>query len=200
MTDTLSAQVLTLLNQRGALRPRDLKAFGISPNHLWWLYHLGRIERVARGLYVPILADVTEQHTLVEASLRVPHGVVCLLSALQFHGLTMQNPHAVWLAIEGRTRKPCEPRLPLRLVRFSGEAFSAGVETHVIEGVNVRVYNPAKTVADCFKYRNKLGLDVALETLRDTWRQHRATMDELLHYSRICRVANVMRPYLESLI
>jgi predicted transcriptional regulator of viral defense system len=200
MADAPTEQVLQLLNQRGALRPRDLEAFGYSPNTLWWLYHTGRAERVARGLYVPLLADTTEHHSLVEASLRIPHGVVCLLSALRFHELTTQNPHEVWMAVERGTRKPREPRLPLRLMTFSGEAFAAGIETHTIESTGVRVYTPAKTVADCFKYRNKLGLDVALEALRDVWRGRRATMDDLVHYARICRVANVMRPYLESLV
>jgi predicted transcriptional regulator of viral defense system len=130
----------------------------------------------------------------------VPHGTVCLLSALRFHELTTQAPFEVWLAINGKARTPQEDILPLRIVYMSGQALSAGVEEHQIEGVPVRVYNPAKTVADCFKYRNKIGLDVALEALRDCWRKRRSTADELWHYAKICRVSNVMRPYLASLV
>jgi predicted transcriptional regulator of viral defense system len=122
-----------------------------------------------------------------------------LLSALQFHELTTQIPHEVWLAIDVRARHPKLDYPPLRIVRFSGAALSFGVEQHRIAGVPVNVYTPAKTVADCFKYRNKIGLDVALEALRDTWRQRRATMDELLEAAKVCRVARIIRPYLESL-
>jgi len=200
MLPPVTSRILALLQQRGVVRPRDLTALGVSPNNLWRLERAGLIERVGRGLYIRMDGATSEKHTLVEAAARVPHGVICLLSALRFHELTTQNPHEVWLAIDVRARAPREPRLPLRIVRFSGAALTEGVETHCLEGVEVRVYSPAKTVADCFKYRNKLGLDVALEALRDVWRERRATMDELLHYARICRVANVMRPYLESLV
>jgi len=124
--------------------------------------------------------------------------VVCLLTALRFHGLTTQSPHEVWLAIGSKTWLPQVDHPTLRFVRLSARALEAGVEEHSIEGVIVRVYNPAKTVADCFKYRNKIGLDVALEALRDCRRQRKCTNDELWHYAKICRVANVMRPYMEA--
>jgi predicted transcriptional regulator of viral defense system len=124
--------------------------------------------------------------------------VICLLSALQFHDLTTQAPFEVWMAIDVRARRPRGTTPPLRIVRFSGRALTEGVEVHEIEGVRVRVYGPAKTVADCFKYRNKIGLDVALEALRDYRRQHPAGMDELWHFAHTCRVSNVMRPYLEA--
>jgi predicted transcriptional regulator of viral defense system len=143
---------------------------------------------------------VTENHSLAEACKRVPRGRVCLLSALQFHHFTTQNPHEVWLALDRKARRPAEGGVRLKVVRFSGQALTAGVETHTIENVSVPVYVPAKTVADSFKYRNKIGLDVALEALREAWRKRRVTMDELWRYARICRVANVMRPYLESLV
>jgi predicted transcriptional regulator of viral defense system len=145
-------------------------------------------------------AGLGEHQTIVQAALRVPHGVVCLLSALRFHDLTTQSPFEIWMAIDGKARSPKEDIIPLRIVRFSGKALTAGVETHSIEGVKVKVYNPAKTVADCFKYRNKIGLDVAIEALRDCWRKKRATTDQLWHYAKVCRVARVMRPYLESLV
>ena len=123
-----------------------------------------------------------------------------LLSALRFHDLTTQAPFEVWMAIDRQRRKPNEKRLPLRIFRFSGQALQAGVEKHEVEGIEVRVYNPAKTVVDCFKYRNKIGLEVALVALREGWRERRFTMDDLWRYGKICRVANVMRPYLEVLV
>jgi predicted transcriptional regulator of viral defense system len=141
----------------------------------------------------------SEHQTIVQAAMRLPHGVVCLLSALRFHDLTTQSPFEVWMAIDGKARSPKEDIIPLRIVRFSGKALTAGVESHSIEGVKIRVYNPAKTIADCFKYRNKIGLDVAIEALRDCWRK-RATADEVWHYAKVCRVSRVMRPYLESIV
>jgi predicted transcriptional regulator of viral defense system len=145
-------------------------------------------------------AELDRNHSLAEACKRVPHGVVCLLSALQFHELTTQAPFEVWLALGEKARLPRVEYPPLRIFRFSGPALTTGVEEHRVEGVPVKVYGPAKTVADCFKYRNKVGLDVALEALRDCWRQRRATMDEIWRAAQVCRVANVMRPYLESLV
>ena len=192
-------KILQLLGEAGVVRPRDLDAVGIRREYLYRLYAGGLLERVGRGLYILSGADLTENHSLTEASKRVPHGVVCLLSALRFHHLTTQSPFEVWLAIDRKARRPREGSLPLRIVRFSGEALRAGVEEHAIEGVTVKVYAPAKTVADCFKYRNKIGLDVALEALRACWRERRCSMDELWRYAQICRVGNVMRPYLESL-
>lgn len=127
----------------------------------------------------------------------MPHGVICLLSALSFHEIGTQVPAEVWMAIDRRARRPVVQYPPMRFVRFSGAALSEGVETHSLEGQAVRVYSAAKTVADAFKYRNKIGLDVALEALRDGWAARRFTMDEVEHYARICRVERVMRPYLE---
>lgn len=131
---------------------------------------------------------------------QVPGGVVALLSALNFHGFTTQNPFEIWIAIDGRARKPEIEYPPVRYLSLSGEALTAGVEEHNIEGRIVKVYCPAKTVADCFKYRNKIGLDVAIEALREGWREKRFTMAELNQYAKIDRVANVMRPYMESIV
>jgi predicted transcriptional regulator of viral defense system len=136
---------------------------------------------------------------LAEVACRVPKGIICLLSALRFHTLTTQAPFEVWLAIENKAVAPKLNYPPLRIVRFSGTAFTDGVETHVVDGVTIRVTSVAKTVADCFKYRNKIGLDVALEALREAWHEKRMSSDEIWHYAKVCRVANVMRPYLESL-
>lgn len=200
MAQTAEAKVLDLAMERGVLRPRDLARADLPADYLWRLYRKEKLKRVGRGLYALPGADLTEHHTLAEAALRVPHGVVCLLSALRFHDLTTQAPHEVWMAIDVKARRPKEEIIPLRIVRFSGEALTTGIEEHEVEGVCVKVYGPAKTVADCFKYRNKIGLDVALEALRDCWRKRLATADELWRYAEVCRVARVMRPYLESLV
>ena len=192
-------RVLDLVRQAGVLRPRDLDAEGIPRVYLRRLLAEGLLDRPGWGIYIAADLKPTPNHTLAEACKRVPHGVVCLLSALQFHELTTHAPFEVWLAIDEKARLPKVEYPPLRVVRFSGPALENGIKEHRIEGVAVKVYTPAKTVADCFKYRNKIGLDVALEALRDCWKKRRATMDELWQAAKTCRVANVMRPYLESL-
>ncbi len=199
MAQSKSERVLELVGKSGVLRPRDLDTHGIPREHLSRLCRRGLLERVGRGLYVLANADVTEHHSLAEACKRVPHAVVCLISALSFHELTTQAPFEVWLAIGEKAWRPRRTDPPLRIMRFSGDALADGVEEHAIEGVPVKVYCVAKTVADCFKYRNKIGLDVALEALRECWKERRCTMDELWHYAGVCRMENVMRPYLESL-
>ncbi len=194
-----AALVLELTRERGYVRPRDLAGLGVSRPQLARLVARGLLERVGYGLYRAPEAAITEHHTLAQVAARAPGGVACLLTALRFHELTTQNPFEVWLAIGRKAARPRLDGLPVRVVYFSGAAFAAGVEERRVEGVPVRVYCPAKTVADCFKYRNTVGLDVALEALRETWRARRATMDDLWRYATICRVANVMRPYLETL-
>ncbi|MCL5959945.1 MAG: type IV toxin-antitoxin system AbiEi family antitoxin domain-containing protein [Chloroflexi bacterium] len=193
-------QVLEMVQEAGVLRPRDLRARELPREYLTRLHHKGLINRVSRGIYTLSDVNASEHHSLAEVSKKVPHGVICLLSALRFHDLTTQAPFEVWIAIDVKARRPREDGVHLRIVRFSGEALSAGIDERLVDGVTVRVYSPAKTVADCFKYRNKIGLEVALEALRECWRGRRCTMDELWHYARVCRVANVMRPYLESLV
>ena len=193
-------RILEIVEQAGVLRPRDLDAYGIPRIYLSRLCERGLLQRVGRGLYVLPNADVSEHHTLAEACKRVPHGVVCLLSALRYHGLTTQSPFEVWLAIGSKTWRPQVDRPTLRFVRFSARALAAGVEEHSIGGVIVRVYNPAKTVADCFKYRNKIGLDVAVEALKLYYRRRDTDLNELLRCARICRVQNIITPYIESLI
>lgn len=180
------------------LRTRDLTARGFDRVQLRQAVEAGLLEHAGRGLYRPPEADITEHHTLAEVAKRVPKGVICLLSALRFHGLTTQSPHEIWITIPHKAWHPRLDNVGLRVMRSSGAALSEGVETHVIEGVPVRIYQPAKTVADCFKFRNKIGLDVALEALRDVWRRRRVTMNELERYARIDRVPRVMHPYLVS--
>lgn len=199
MNTHLPNPVRKAFEKSSVLRTRDLESFGIWRATLSELVKQGAITRVGRGLYMLNDGEIGENHTLAEVGKRIPKGTICLLSALRFYGLTTQQPHEVWLAIDGKAREPRLAHLSLRIVRSSGEALQAGREEHLIEGVKVNIYCPAKTVADCFKFRNKIGLEVALEALRETWREKRVTMDELMKYARICRVANVMRPYLESL-
>jgi len=191
-TNRFSGRILP----RGIFRSRDA---GVSRVALARLAKAGALERIGRGLYAPTHVKVTEHHTLVESAVRVPHGVVCLLSALRFHKLTTQSPHEVWMAIGVKARKPVTDWPPLRIVRFSGAALSFGIEKHVIENVEVHVTSREKTVADCFKYRNKVGLDVAIEALRDYLRSRRRSVDVLMAAAAACRVKNVMRPYLEAM-
>lgn len=199
MTGKLPSLIESAFKTSSILRTRDLEAHGIWRANLRDYVEQGVLTRVGRGLYTLVGVEAGENHSLAEVGKRVPQGTVCLLSALRFHELTTQQPHETWLALDGRARSPKTDSLALRIVRFTGSALSEGREEHVIEGVPVKIYNPAKTVADCFKFRNKIGLDVALEALRETWRARRCGMSELMRYARVCRVANVMRPYLESL-
>jgi len=173
-------RVLELVREAGVLRPRDLEPLGIPRTYLSRLYQAGLLERIGRGLYVLPSTNATEHRTLAEAAKRVPNGVICLLSALRYHEPRVEQPR-------------------LRIVHFSKPALHEGVVVKNLEGVPVRIFNPAKTVADCFKYRNKIGLDVAIEALRACWKERRCSMDDLWHYADICRVRNVMRPYLEAL-
>lgn len=197
--DTTAEKLLNLVRAQGLVRPIDLAPLGIPRVALTRAVRRGQLERVGRGLYGLTARPVSAHGTLAEVARRVPKGVVCLLSALRFHGLTTQAPFQVWLAIDNKAAAPKLDYPPLRLVRFSGAALTEGVEDHVVDGVTVRVTSVAKTVADCFKYRNKIGLDAALEALREAWSTRRMTSDEIWHYAMVDRVANVMRPYLESL-
>lgn len=192
-------KVLGLAKRKGILRVKDLHEAGIHPEYLRRLCEKGTLVRIGRGLYMAADAQPTANASLAQASRRVPHGVVCLLSALRFHGIGTANPFEVWIALARDVRRPRVEYPPLRIMRFSGRALTEGVERHRIESVQVRVYNPAKTVADCFKYRNKIGLDVAIEALRDCLRTKKCTHDQLWQYATVCRVTEVMRPYLEAI-
>jgi predicted transcriptional regulator of viral defense system len=200
MARTGTQRVLELAARQPLVRPRDIEARGIARESLLRLYRQGLLVRAARGVYALADRPTSEHHSLAVAAKLVPRGVICLLSALRFHGLTTQDPHEVWIAIDFNARKPSVQSPALRVVRFSGRALAEGTEKHVIEGVRVRVYTAAKTVADCFKYRHKIGTDVAMEALRDALRTRRATIDDIHRYAKVCRVANVMRPYLESAV
>ena len=187
------------LKTKGILRAKDIEALGISREYLSKLYRKGIVKRISRGMYCLPDTEYSESHSLAEASKQVPEGVICLLSALSFHGFTTQVPHKVWIAIDFKAWKTRTAGIPLKIVRFSGKALESGIQKHRVYGVEVKVYSPPKTVVDCFKYRNKIGLDIALEALREGWREKRFTINELWKFAEICRVSNVMRPYLESL-
>jgi len=193
-------RILELAREVGIIRPRELDRYGIPRNYLYRLERAGKLQRVGRGLYALPEAEPSEHRSLAEAAKRVPSGVICLLSALRFHELTTQAPFEVWLAIGQKAWRPRVEHPPLRIVRFSAGALNAGIEEHVLEGVSVPIFSPAKTVADCFKYRNKIGLDVAIEALRECRGSQRCSMDDLWHYAGICRVRNVMRPYMEAVV
>jgi predicted transcriptional regulator of viral defense system len=187
-----------LAAERGVLRPRDLVARGLPAAYIHQLKQEGLVEQVGRGVYIRPDADLTIHETLLELAVRVPRGVICLASALRFHGIGTQDPARVWLALPRGARTPTR-NLRVQLVRLSPLPFAAGIEQHTIAGVELRVYSPAKTIADCFKFRSKVGLDVALEGLRDGWHERRFTLDELRGYAELNRVARVMQPYLEML-
>ncbi len=200
MASGSSAKLIRLARRRGTLSRRDVTAAGIHTQTLSRLVRAGALERVGRGRYRLPGAPITEHHGLALAAAAVPKGAICLLSALSFHRIGTQLPHEVWVALDRRTRRPSIPYPRLRVVRFGGKALAGGIEIQRIEGVGVRIYNPAKTITDVFRYRNKVGLDVALEALREGWRAHRSSMGEIGRYARAGRVKQVMKPYLEALV
>jgi predicted transcriptional regulator of viral defense system len=184
----------------GVLRTSEALRLGIHPRTLYAMRDQGLLERLSRGLYR--LADLPPlgNPDLVTVALKVPGGVICLISALAYHELTTQIPHEVYLALPRGAEPPRLEHPPVRVFWFTGKAFTEGVETHEVDGVPVRIYGAEKTLADCFKYRNKIGLDTAVEALRRYVRGRRAPIDTLMSYARICRVEKVMRPYLEALL
>lgn len=195
-----ASRILQLARRRGSITRREVAAAGIHSQALSRLVMAGRLERVGRGHYRLPDTPMTEHHGLALIAAAAPGAVICLLSALSFHRVGTQLPHEVWIALDRRSRRPAIAYPPLRVVRFGGAALTDGIEAHEIEGQTVRVYCVAKTLADTFKYRNKVGLDVAIEALRDAWQSRRVTMAEISRFARICRVEQVMRPYLEALV
>ena len=199
MKQTAEARILALAHEVGVIRPRDLAALGLTRASLTSLVRQGLLTRDGRGLYTLASGEtLTAHHSLVAAAKRVPSGVVCLVSALYFHDMGTQLPFKVWMAIHPKAHRPTNSSI--RFMRFSGSALELGVETHVIEGVPVRIFSPAKTVVDCFRYRNKVGLDVALEALRDYLQKRLGTVDELWKLARACRILSVLRPYAEAMV
>ncbi|MBK6981298.1 MAG: type IV toxin-antitoxin system AbiEi family antitoxin domain-containing protein [Betaproteobacteria bacterium] len=191
-------RLLQLALRKGLLRPSDLAELGIPRVYLTRLVAGGKLAKAGRGLYRLAETPFSESESLAIVAARAPQAVFCLLTALQFHGLTTQLPRQVWIALPQGSRAPRMEYPPVKLIQYSGDAFTQGIETHRIDQVDLRVYSVAKTVADCFKHRNKIGLDVALEALRDARSRKKASADDLWRFAKICRVANVMRPYLEA--
>lgn len=190
---------LLRLARKGPVRARDLDEAGIPRAYLKRLCDRGLLEQIDRGLYRLVDAPVTELSTLAEVSKRIPHAVICLLSALQVHGMTTEAPHAVWVLIDRHARMPKITAPTLEVVRASGGALGHGVETRVIDGVKVRLTSPAKTVADCFRFRRHLGLEVALAALKDYLGKRKGSIDALVEAARADRIYAFMRPYLEAL-
>ncbi len=190
---------MELAQRAGVVSAREVRELGLHHEYLRRLCADGRLVRVARGLYSLPAVDATAHHSLVGAAKAVPKGVICLISALSFHNIGTQVPDQVWMAIDRRSAEPRVEWPRIRIMRFSGEALTEGIEEHNTEGVEVSIYSVPKTVADCFKYRNKIGLDVALEALREVVDSRRCSVDDLWRYAKVCRVSTVMRPYLEAL-
>ena len=192
-------KALRTIRRQGLARPRELAQHGINRVDLSRLVDAGLVERVARGVYVAADHEFSADLAAAIVAIRVPAAVICLLTALRLHELTTQQPNEVWIALDGKARRPRLDYPPLRVARFSGPALTEGIETRRIEGVPVQLYSAAKTVADCFKYRDKIGIDVAVEALREYTRKHRGGATALAHFARACRVTRVMQPYLDSL-
>lgn len=197
--DSHAQRLVALTRHKGVVRAHEAEEVGIPRVVLSRLAARGVLERVDRGLYRLADAPLTQDESLVTVAARAPQAVFCLLTALQFHELTTQLPRQVWIAMPRGSHAPRMGYPPLRMVQFSADAYEQGVEVHRRDGVSLRVYGVAKTVADCFKMRHVVGLDVALEALREVRRGQRASADELWQHAKVCRVANVMRPYLEAI-
>lgn len=200
MAETDRDRLLKIARRRGVITAAEAARAGIHSQQLTRLVADGTLERIARGRYRVAGRPVTEHHGFAVVAGAVPGGVICLLSALSFHGIGTQLSSEVWVAIDRRARTPAFKQPPLRVVRFSGPAFSEGVESHRIEGQTVRIYSVAKTLADLFKHRNQVGMDVTLEALREAWRERRFTMEALDRAARVCRVERVMRPYVAGIV
>lgn len=199
-THDYANEVLSLLKANKVLRVAQLSERGIPRVVLTRLIRDGKLVRIGRGVYALPNRPLSENESLLDVATRSAQGVFCLLTALRFHHLTTQSPFEIWLAIPNKTKPPKIDSVNLRIVRLSKKVLNEGVEIHMIDGIPIRVYCIAKTVVDCFKFRNKIGLDVALEALQEAWREKKIKMDELWHYARICKVETVIRPYIESLL
>ena len=198
--NTQVQRVLELVRQRGIVRGTELDRLGVHRMYLKRLVDRGLLVQRSRGIYEAAEPRLSEHDSVIEVAVRVPRATLCLLTALRLHQLTTQNPFEVWIMIDRKARKPSMTYPPIRVVRASGFALSRGVNAMRIDGVEINVTTVAKTVADCFKYRSTVGVDVAIEALRDAWRQKKVTVEAIIAAAKIDRVATVMRPYLESLV
>ncbi len=199
-TITKKKQVIDYVKHHSLVRSSEVEKNGLPRIYLNQLAQEGVINHVGHGLYQWPNIKLDSHAALSEVAKKIPKGVISLLSALSFHEFTSENPFEVWVALERKAWRPVIDYPPVRFVFMSGKSIEEGIDVYTLNGVEVRIFNPAKTVADCFKYRNKIGLDVALEALKEGWKMKKFTMDELMHYAEICRVKNVIRPYVEALI
>jgi len=191
---------MQLADASGIIRAKDLEATGIPRNYLYKMHKDGLLEKISAGLYSLPNALATEHSTIAEIAKRIPHAVICLVSALIYHELTTQLSPDIWIAVPKSSRKPNIKYPPINLTYISDPAYSFGIQEHIINGVPVKIYNPAKTVADCFKFRSKVGLDVAIEALRNVRRSRKTTMDELTKAAKVNRVLKIMMPYMEAIV
>lgn len=196
---TASDRAIKIISTGGMVRLHEIKAAGIPEVVVARLAKAGRIVRLARGLYQMPDADIQANHTLAAVSKIVPKGIICLISALAYHEITLQMPPFIWVAIDGHTRQPKHSYPPMRFVRFGVKAQSEGVEQHLIEGATVRVTSPARTIVDCFRFRNKIGVDIAISAMREALRKRRVTPDNIMKHARSLRIAAIVRPYLEAM-
>jgi len=192
-------EFLKEIGESGLFRTRDLEALGMSRSTVRRMVERGEAEKMSHGLYRLLEGEITEHIGLVAVQKKIPDGIICLLSALQFHGIGTQLPRETWIAIDPWARKPKDPGFPIRVIRFSGVNAQYGIETHKLLGVPVRITSIARTVVDCFRYRNKIGIDVALEALKDVLDRRLASRDEILRTAEACRAKTVIRPYLEGM-
>jgi predicted transcriptional regulator of viral defense system len=200
MAQNHAAKLLRLAGAQPAVSASELAAAGVPQRVLSRMAARGQLHRVGRGLYASADATPSVHQSIIEVTKQAPKAVVCLLSALEIHEVGVQAPFEVWIALPAGTHAPKSPGAAIRVTRLSGAAFSEGVETVLLDGARVRVYSLAKTITDCFKLRSKVGLDVALEALRESWKARKVTMDDLARYAKVNRMTNVMRPYVEALI
>ena len=197
-SDTHAQRILSLARQKGLLRASDLDAIEAPRVVLTRLIEGGLLERVSRGLYRLPSHPGSEHEGLATIAAKVPQAVFCLLTALQFHELTTQLPRQVWIAMPRGSHTPRIEHPPIKMVQMAGDAYALGIDEHERDAARLRIYSAAKTVADCFKHRNQIGLDVAIEALKAAWKTRKASADDLWRHAKVCRVANVMRSYLEA--
>lgn len=194
-----SQKALNLVEAKGIVRSSDFVEEGIPRMTISRLVAAHELQQIERGLYCLPQKEFSEKESLIVVASRVPQAIFCLLTALQIHELTTQLPRKIWIAMPIDSHVPKIEYPPIKMVKYTGKAYSEGIEIQQSDGINYRVYNVAKTIADCFKHRNKIGIDIAIEALKDAYGKNKVTTDELWHYAKICRVANVMRPYLETI-
>ena len=192
-------KLLREIGDGGIFRTGDIEALGMSRATVQRLIERGEVEQISHGLYRLVKGDITEHIGIVAIQKKIPQAVICLLSALQFHGIGTQLPREIWIAIAPKAWRPKAPGFPIRVVRFSGVYAKYGIETHELLGVPVRITSIARTVVDCFRYRNKIGMDVALEALKDVLDRRMATRDEILRAAEVCRAKTVITPYIEAM-